>query len=49
MPNSNSDDLVDDDAGFLIGQRLLLIVDQDAMGDSASMLSLQSWTQMIGW
>lgn len=37
------------DAEFLIRQRLLLIVGQDATGDSASMSSLQSWIQMIGW
>ena len=34
--------LVDDDAGFLIGQGLLLIVGQDAMRDSASMLFVES-------
>lgn len=40
---------LNDDAGFVIGQRLLLIVGRDAMRDSASMSSLQSWIQMIGW
>ena len=42
MGKRGCDVLVDDDAEFLILQRLLLIVGQDAMRDSASMLSLQS-------
>lgn len=51
MGKRGCDVLVDNDAGLFdrAGQRLLLIVGQDAMRDSASMLSLQSWTQMIGW